>query len=107
MFIDRIGRDEASRLARNLSGEYTAVGSWETVDRPLLEAGYLYDQTAQRTGSETGEGQSSDFHEDLVRVVIIGADEPFLLLSLTLADMKAISVLDHTLRLGARRTADN
>ena len=43
VFVDEIGDDEASRLARSLSREYTAAGGWETVDRPLSEAGYIYD----------------------------------------------------------------
>ncbi|MCQ3803832.1 MAG: HAMP domain-containing sensor histidine kinase [bacterium] len=73
-FVDRIGSDEASRLARNLSREYTATGGWETVDRPLSEAGYVYDEALPRGGSEGGGAESSESHEDLVRVIIIGAD---------------------------------
>ena len=41
VFVDRIGRQEASLLARNLSREHTAAGGWETVERPLSEAGYV------------------------------------------------------------------
>ena len=29
VFVDQIGDDEASRLAQNLSREYTAAGGWE------------------------------------------------------------------------------
>ena len=43
VFVEEIGVDEASRLARSLSREYTAAGGWDTVDRPLSEAGYIYD----------------------------------------------------------------
>ena len=40
VFVDEISNDEASRLARSLSREYTAAGGWDTVDRTLSEAGY-------------------------------------------------------------------
>ena len=73
VFVDEIGDDEASRLARNLSREYTAAGGWETVDRPLSEAGYIYDGVPQRERHEEGEGESLElFHQDPVRVVIAG-----------------------------------
>ena len=75
VFVDRLGREEASRLARNLSREYTAAGGWETVDRPLSEAGYLVGGTLRGEGSEHGEGESSEsLHHDPVRVVITDAD---------------------------------
>ncbi len=75
VFVDEIGVDEADRLARSLSREYTATGGWETVDRLLSEAGYIYDGVPQRKRHEGGEGESSDlFHDDPVRVVIIGVD---------------------------------
>ncbi len=75
VFVDEIGVDEAGRLARSLSREYTAAGGWETVDRPLSEAGYIYDGVPQREQREGGEGESSDlFHDDPVRVVITGVD---------------------------------
>ena len=48
VFVDEIGYDEASRLAQNLSREYTAASGWETVDRPLSEAGYIYDGSSSR-----------------------------------------------------------
>ena len=75
VFVDEIGDDEASRLARNLSREYTAAGGWETVDRPLSEAGYIYERDLQGERHEEGEGESFElFHQDPVRVVIAGVD---------------------------------
>ncbi len=75
VFVEEIGVDEAGRLARSLSREYTAAGGWETVDRPLAEAGYLYEGAVQTERHEGGEGESSDvFHDDPVRVVIVGVD---------------------------------
>ena len=80
VFVDRIGVDQARQLAQSLSGEYTSTGSWETVDRPLSEAGYVYDEAPQRERHEEGqeeEGQEETeelFHRDPVRVVITGAD---------------------------------
>ncbi len=75
VFVDEIGGDEADRLARSLSREYTASGGWGTVDSPLSEAGYLYEGVVQRERHEGGEGESSDlFHDDPVRVVIVGVD---------------------------------
>ena len=75
VFVDEIGDDEASRLARNLSREYTAAGGWGTVDRPLSEAGYIYDGVLQRERHEEGEGEPFElFHQDPVRVVIAGVD---------------------------------
>ena len=75
VFVDQIGDDEATRLARNLSREYTAAGDWETVDRALSEAGYTYDGAGNGEGDSEGEGESSElFHQDRIRVVIVGAD---------------------------------
>ncbi len=75
VFVNEIGGDEASRLAQNLSREHTAAGGWETVDRPLSEAGYLYDGVPLAERHEEGEGESRDrFHKDPVRVVITGVD---------------------------------
>ena len=75
VFVDEIGDDEASRLARSLSREFTAAGGWETVDRSLSESGYIYDGVLQRERREEGEGESSElFHTDPIRVVIAGAD---------------------------------
>ena len=39
VFVDDLGNEQASRLVRSLSREYTAAGGWDTVDRPLSEAG--------------------------------------------------------------------
>ena len=75
VFVDEIGDDQASRLARDLSREYTAAGGWETVDRPLSEAGYIYDGVPQRERSEESEEESFElFHQDPIRVVIAGID---------------------------------
>ena len=75
VFVDEIGDDEASRLAQNLSREYTAAGGWETVDRPLSEAGYIYEGAPQRERHEESEGESFElFHTDPIRVVIAGVD---------------------------------
>ena len=59
MFVDEVGGDEASKIARNLSLEYTATGGWETVDKALSETGYLYDGISQREQSEESEGEHS------------------------------------------------
>ena len=75
VFVDEIGDDQASRLARDLSREYTAAGGWETVDRPLSEAGYIYDGVPQRERSEEHEEESFELlHKDPIRVVIAGID---------------------------------
>ena len=75
MFVNQIGDDEASRLTQNLSREYTTAGGWETIDRPLSEAGYIYEDALQREGSEDSEGESVEFfHKDPIRVVIVGVD---------------------------------
>ena len=75
VFVDEIGDDRASRLARDLSREYTAAGGWDTVDRPLSEAGYIYDGVSQRERSEESEGESFElFHQDSIRIVIAGVD---------------------------------
>ena len=75
VFVDRIGEEEASRLARSLSREYTAAGGWQTVDGPLAEAGYISGGPPVREGSEGSEhGPSESLHHDPVRVVIVGTD---------------------------------
>ena len=75
VFVDEIGDDEASRLARSLSREYTAAGGWEAVDRPLSEAGYIYDGVLERERHEESEGGSFElFHKDPIRVVIASVD---------------------------------
>ena len=75
VFVDEIGGDEASQLAQNLSREYTTAGGWETVDRPLSEAGYIYDGVPRRERPEESERESFElFHQDPIRVVIAGID---------------------------------
>ena len=75
VFVDQIGNDEASQLARSLSREYTAAGGWETVDRPLSQAGYIYDENSRGEHSEDGEGEGAElFHQDPVRVIVAGLD---------------------------------
>ena len=75
VLVDQIGDDEAIQLARNLSREYTATGSWATVDSALSEAGYIYDGGREGEGEGHGEGESSEsFHKDQIRVVIAGID---------------------------------
>ena len=74
VFVEQVGGDEASQLARNLSREYTASGGWETVDRTLAESGYVYDGAPQGERSEQSEGGHSEaVHQERVRVVIVDA----------------------------------
>ena len=45
------------------------------MDRPLSEAGYIYDGVLQRERHEEREGESFElFHKDSIRVVIAGVD---------------------------------
>ena len=80
VFVDRIGGDEASQLARSLSQEYTAAGGWETVDTSLVQAGYIYDEVSHEESSQEGNSQEGNeettafFHHDRVRVVITDID---------------------------------
>ena len=76
VFVDEIGGEEAVRLARNLSREYTAAGGWETVDVALSGAGYAYDGASDKEErSEEGEGEHSGSpHQDQVRVVVADVD---------------------------------
>ncbi len=75
VFVEQVGGDEANRLARNLSREYTAAGDWTTVGAPLSEAGYGYAGISQSDRSEERGGEHSDsLHHDRVRVVIVDAD---------------------------------
>ena len=75
VFVDRIGDDEAVQLARILSRAYTAAGGWESVDRTLAEAGYIYIGGRQRERSEESEGvHIESLHRDPVRIVIVAAD---------------------------------
>ena len=74
-FVEELGDSQASRLARNLSREYTTVGGWQTVDRPLAEAGFIVESgpRGERSGEHAGEGsESSD--DDSLRVVVVGVD---------------------------------
>ena len=74
-FVDEIGVDQARRLALSLSREYTTAGGWQTVDRTLSEAGYIYEAELPRERSEEHEDESFElFHRDPIRVVIVGAD---------------------------------
>ena len=74
-FVDRIGDDESKQLARSLSREYTAAGSWETADDALSQAGYLQFGDMPTTRPEEREGEHSESsHQDRVRVVIAGVD---------------------------------
>ena len=75
VLVDQIGDDEAIQLARNLSREYTATGSWATVDSALSEAGYIYDGGREGEGEGHGEGEAAEsFHKDQIRVVIADID---------------------------------
>ncbi len=75
VFVDRIGGEEAGRLARSLSRAYTAAGGWDTVDGSLSEAGYSYSESPHEEGSGEGGGESSErFHQDSVRVVVASVD---------------------------------
>ena len=75
VFVDQIGNDEASQLARSLSREYTAASGWETVDSPLSQAGYIYEGSSRGEHSEDGEREGAAvFHQDPVRVVIADLD---------------------------------
>ena len=71
VFVNEIGEGEASRLAQNLSREYTAAGGWETVGTPLSEAGYVYEGVAERERSEENGTETVELiHEDSIRVVV-------------------------------------
>ena len=75
VFVEEIGDDEALQLARSLSRAYTAAGGWDTVDRALSEAGYGYGGSPQGERSEGEEENHVEaFHQDPVRVVIVGSD---------------------------------
>ena len=86
VFVDQIGDDEAVQLAQNLSREYTAAGGWGTVDKALSESGDIYGEVRNRERKAEGEGESNEgrsgeseessdpFHQDRVRVVIVGID---------------------------------
>ena len=74
-FVEELGDSQASRLALNLSREYTTAGGWQTVDRPLSEAGYIVESGTRReaSGEHGGEGAESG-DDDSLRVVVVGID---------------------------------
>lgn len=74
-FVEELGDSQASRLALNLSREYTTAGGWQTVDRPLSEAGYIAESgpRGERSGEHGGEGAASG-DDDSLRVVVVGID---------------------------------
>ncbi len=75
VFVDRIGGEEAVRMARLVSSEYTAAGGWGRVDSALSEAGYLYERTPPGERSERIEAEHAEsFHQDQVRVVVVDID---------------------------------
>lgn len=75
VFVDRIGDDEASRLAQSLGRAYTEAGGWQTADAVIAEAGYAYDGGGRRDRSERGEENHVElFHQDPIRVVLVNAD---------------------------------
>jgi len=75
VFVDEVGSERAAQLARNLSRNYTDAGGWQTVDRALSEAGYVYDgiPRGERSDEREGEHSEGDQH-DQVRVVIVSTD---------------------------------
>ena len=75
VFVEEVGGDRATQLARNLSREYTDSGGWATLDMTLSEAGYLSGSIPRGERSEESEGEHSEGGQhDQVRVVVIGAD---------------------------------
>ena len=75
VFVEEVGGDRATQLARNLSRNYTDVGGWTTVDAALSEAGYGSGSIPRGERSEESEGEHSEGDQhDQVRVVVIGAD---------------------------------
>ncbi len=73
-FVSGLERSEASSLARQLSRAYTEANGWETVDKALSAAGYLYDDQTEHRGEHesSAEGESDEgFHIDRIRVVIV------------------------------------
>jgi len=75
VFVDEIGDDEARQLAQNLSRDYTAAGGWETVDRPLTEAGFLYQNVQQQERSQERGGEHLEPSDhDQIRIVVTDVD---------------------------------
>ena len=75
VFVEELGDSQANRLALNLSREYTTAGGWQTVDRPLSEAGHLEESGpgGEGSGEHAGEGGESGGGDSL-RVVVVGVD---------------------------------
>jgi len=74
-FVEELGDSQASRLALNLSREYTTAGGWQTVDRPLAEAGYFVEPGSRRERSgEHGAERAESGDDDSLRVVVVGID---------------------------------
>ena len=75
VFVEQVGGDRATQLARNLSRHYTDSGGWATVDLALSEAGYAFSSISRGERSEEAEGEHFEGGQhDQVRVVIVGAD---------------------------------
>ena len=73
-FVAQLAGVEADNVARHLSREYTASGGWETVDRALADAGYLYAREGEhqegRGERREGRGETT-FHIDRIRIVVV------------------------------------
>ena len=72
-FVEQLIDVEAGNVARSLSREYSSSGGWETVDRAIDDAGYLYDVEAEEHDGrdERSEHGSETFHVERVRIVIV------------------------------------
>ena len=70
-FVARLIDVEADNVARSLSRAYRASGGWETVDRVLDDAGYLYDEEEHERSGEREEHGSETFHVERVRIVVV------------------------------------
>ncbi|MDE2968427.1 MAG: HAMP domain-containing sensor histidine kinase [Chloroflexota bacterium] len=75
VFVDQIGDDTANQLSQGLSRAYTEAGGWQTAAAVLAEAGFSYEGVVQREQGEGGEENHVEiFHQDPIRVVIVGDD---------------------------------
>ncbi|MYE06261.1 MAG: HAMP domain-containing protein [Chloroflexi bacterium] len=75
VFVDQIGDDTANQLSQGLSRAYTEAGGWQTAAAVLAEAGFSYEGVVQREQGESGEENHVEvFHQDPIRVVIVGDD---------------------------------
>ena len=78
VFVDQIGDDEATRIARNLSREYYRLRRLADSGQGAVRGRVHIRRSRDGDGesdSEGGEGESSElFHQDRIRVVIVGAD---------------------------------